>query len=144
MATPQAVKERLARAVQHPEEAKEKVVQAGRIRVSRPSPATDIVESLPFEQVNGGDMIAFGSVADDGFFDMTKAHFQLYGFGMGRSLKVTIGARTGAEKRYDYRYEAQEVIDLMSALGLQEIPGNDPTVVDTDYGDQYIKVKFGK
>ena len=144
MAAPATVRnERLARAVNHPEEAKA-LVQGGRIRVSRPSPATDIVENLPFEQVNGGDMIAFGTVADDGFFDMTKAHFQLYGFGMGRSLKVTVGARTGEDKKFDYRYDAQEVIDLMSALGLQEIPGNDPTVVVTDYGDQYIKVRFGK
>ena len=133
---------RMARSVQHPEEAKNTVSTGSRRAVRTPSPALDVVEAFPFEVFSGGTAIVFGTVAADGFFDMTKAHAQLYGFGMGRSLSAEFGKRTGEDPKFDYRYEAQEVLDLMDALGLHEVQGPDPEVINTKYGDSYIRIEF--
>jgi hypothetical protein len=101
------------------------------------------VDAYPFERISGGTAILFGHVDNEGFFAHDMAHFQLYGFGMGRSMSCEVGTRTGSDKKHDHRYASSEVLDLMDALGLEEVRAEqDPLVRESKYGDQYITIRY--
>ena len=87
--------------------------QGPTVKVSEP---VDIVGSLPFETIYGGNVCFFGQERD-GQFSLDKAHFDLFGLGYGgHKLTMEFGRRTNGT---DTRFTGDEVIAIMEALGLR-------------------------